>query len=78
MTRLVKLEPQAAHVNSLSPRKFFMLFRRLLIFFKINSFEKFLQEYHQSVKQFEPRTGLMFCLALSGSILFGKAISKPL
>ena len=32
----------------------------LLIFFKINFFEKFFQEYHQSVKQFESRSGLMF------------------
>ena len=31
-----------------------MSFCRLLIFFKINFFEKFFQEYHQSVKRFAP------------------------
>ena len=36
-------------VNSLPPRKMFMLFCRLLIFFKNKCFEKFFQEYHQSV-----------------------------
>ena len=35
-----------------------MLFCRLLILFKINFFEKFFQVYHQSVKQFESRSGL--------------------
>ena len=34
-----------------------MLFCRLLIFFKINFFDKFFQEYHQSVKQFGSRSG---------------------
>ena len=46
------------------PRKFFKLFFHLLIFFfKINCFEKFFWEYHQSVKQFGSRSGLMFCRA---------------
>ena len=34
-----------------------MLFCRLLIFFKINLLKKKLQEYHQNVKQFGPRSG---------------------
>ena len=33
--------------NLLPPGKFFMLFCHLLIFFKINFFEEFFQEYHQ-------------------------------
>ena len=37
--------------------KFFMLFCRLLIFFKINFFEKFFQEYHQSVKHSGSKSG---------------------
>ena len=37
-----------------------MLFCRLLIFFKINFFEKFFREY-QSVKQLESRSGPTFC-----------------
>ena len=36
---------------------------RLLIFFKINFFEKFFPEYHQSVKQFGSRSGPTFCRA---------------
>ena len=36
-------------------------FCRLLIFLKIYFFEKFFQEYNQSVKQFESRSGLRFC-----------------
>ena len=31
-------------------------------FFKINFFEKFFWEYHQSVKQFGSRSELAFCL----------------
>ena len=34
---------------------------RLLIFFKINFFEKFFQEYHLSVKQIGSRSGPTFC-----------------
>ena len=41
-------------INFLPPRKFFMLFCCLLIFFKINFFEKFFQEYNLSVKQLDP------------------------
>ena len=36
--------------------KFFMFFCHLLIFFKVSLFEKFFQEYHQSVKQFGSRS----------------------
>ena len=36
-----------------------MPFCRLLIFFKINFFEKFLQKYHLSVKQIGSRSGPM-------------------
>ena len=43
----------ALRVNSL---QFCMLISRLLFFFKINSFEKYFQEYHQSVKQFGSRS----------------------
>ena len=35
----------------------------LLIFFKINFFEKFFQEYHLSVKQIGSRSGPTFCRA---------------
>ena len=37
-----------------------MLISRLLIFFKINFFEKFSHEHHQSVKQFGSRSGRHF------------------
>ena len=47
--------------NSLSPGKFFQLFCCLLIFFKIDFFEKLFQEYDQSVKQFGSRAGQTFC-----------------
>ena len=40
-------------LNSLHAGKIFMIICRLLNFFKINFFEKFFQEYHQSVNQFE-------------------------
>ena len=46
--------------------KFACFFYRLLIFFKINFFQKFFQEYHKSVKQFESRAGPTFCRAWSG------------
>ena len=36
-----------------------MLFCRLLIFFQINLFEKFYQEYHQSAKQFRSRSEIV-------------------
>ena len=39
----------------------FHTFCRLLIFFKFNFFEKFFQEYHQSVKQFGSRSVPTFC-----------------
>ena len=48
--------PGLVFINSLPPGKFFMLFCRL-IFFKINFFEKFFQEYHLSVKQIGSRLG---------------------
>ena len=38
-----------------------MRFCRLLIFFKINIFEKFFQEFHLSVKQIGSRSGSTFC-----------------
>ena len=37
--------------------KFFVI----CFFFKLKFFEILFQEYHQSVKEFEPRSGLMFC-----------------
>ena len=40
-----------------------ILFCCLLIFFKINFFEGFFQEYHQSVQQIGSRSGLTFCQA---------------
>ena len=54
------INPHCMHEETMSscphqlfaPGKFFMLFCRLLIFFKINFFEKFFQEYHLSVKHF--------------------------
>ena len=42
---------------SLHTAFFFMLFCSLLVFFNINFFKKFFQEYHQSVKQFGSRSG---------------------
>ena len=47
--------------DSLPPGKFLCFFC-LLIFFKINFFEKFFQEYHESFKQFGYRSGMAFCL----------------
>ena len=44
-----------------------MLFWHLLIFFKLNFFEKFFQEYHHSVKQLRSRSGSTF---QTGSKLF--------
>ena len=38
-------------------------FCRLLTFYKINFFEKFFQEYNQSVKQLASRSGPTFCRA---------------
>ena len=55
---------------------FGMLFSRLLIFFKINIFDNFFQEYHQSVKQFGSRSGRTKCPAWSGSKLFAKVITR--
>ena len=50
-----------------------MVFCRLLIFFKVNFFEKFFQELYQlSVKQIGPRSDPTFCRACSGSNLFAK------
>ena len=36
---------------------------------------KFFQKYHQSVSQFESRSGPKFCRALSGSKLFANVVS---
>ena len=47
------------------------------LFFKINFFQKFIQEYDQSVKQFGQRSGLKFCRAWSWSKLFEKFICRP-
>ena len=49
---------------------------RLLIFFKINFFKIFFQEYYQSVKQFGSRSGPKKCRSWSGSKLFAKVISR--
>ena len=59
----MNLRQGCKNIKSLLPRKFFMLFCRLLIFFKLNFFEKFFQAYHQSVKQFESKSGPGFCQA---------------
>ena len=53
-----------------------ILFCRLLIFFKINIFKKFFQEYQQSVKQFGPRSGPTCRRAWPASKLFAKVISR--
>ena len=50
-------------IDSLPPGKFFHAFLLSADFFKITFFEKFFQEYHQSVKQI-------------GSNLFAKVISR--
>ena len=62
---------------SLPPGKLYMLFCPLLILFcKINFFEKFFQKYHLSVKQIGSRSGPTFCQAWSGSNLFAKAKNR--
>ena len=51
--RMVSCEVAASlksKYTKVPPRKFWYAFCRLLIFFKINFFEKFFQEYNQSVK----------------------------
>ena len=53
--------------------KYFPLFCRLLIFFQSQLFRKFFQLYHQSVKQFGSRSGLM---EQSVSKLFARVISR--
>ena len=52
----------------LSSAVFFFFLFFFFLFFQINFFEKFFQEYHQSVKQFGSRSR-------SGSKLFAKVIS---
>ena len=42
---------------------FFMIFLSSAIFFQNQLFQKILQEYNQSVKQFESRSGLALCQA---------------
>ena len=44
--------------------------------FKINIFQKFFQKYHQCVKQFWSRSGVMICQAWSGSKMFAKVNSR--
>ena len=61
---------------SFPPGKSFILFCLLLIFFKINFFQKLFQEYQLSVKQIESRSGRTFCRTWSGSKLFAKVISR--
>ena len=61
-------------INSFPPGKLFMLFCYLLIFFQIDFFEKFFQEYHLSDRQIGSRSGPAFCWACSGSNLFTKVI----
>ena len=66
-------------INSLHAEIFFHYFCWLLIFlFKINFFENFFQEYHQSVKQFKTRSGPTKILSglISGSKLFVKVIMQ--
>ena len=59
-----ELEEEDEMVNTLCLLgKFFPLFYRLLIFFEIDFFEKFFQEYHLSVKKFGSRSGPTFCQA---------------
>ena len=74
--------------NSLLPGKFFMLLCHLLIFFKINFFEKFFQEYHQNVKQFwilirpDSLSGLIWvqivCKSYQETILVGNQLKAEL
>ena len=45
-------------------------------FFSKLTFQKFIQEYDQSVKQFGSRSGPTICRAWSGSKLFAKMISR--
>ena len=61
-------------VTSLHAGKFFMLFCRLLVFFKINLFQMFFQEYHQTVNR-ERSGSVVECLTrdrgVAGSSLTG-------
>ena len=61
-------------VYSLHAGYFFIIFYCLQIYFKINIFKNFFQEYHQSVKQYGFRLGLTFGQAWSVPKLFAKVI----
>ena len=45
-----KVIMSSINVNSLPPEKYFIFFVLSANFFQIHFFEKFFQEYHQSVK----------------------------
>ena len=70
--------PQRLLFNSLHSGKFFILFCHLLIFFKINFFEKFFQEYHQSVNKLDPdqikNDDTFVILLISSCCLFSKLL----
>ena len=63
-------------VNSLHAGKFFTLFCHLLVFFKINLFQKFFQEYHQTVEQFGSRSGSSSVRPVMGPKLIAKVFSR--
>ena len=50
--------------------RFFMNFCLLLIFFKINLFEKPFQKYHQGFKRFGSRSGHTFCNPTPTSMVY--------
>ena len=51
------------HTNLCPLGNFSHFLYHLLIFFKINFLEKIFQDYDQSVKQFESRSGPTYCRA---------------
>ena len=62
--------------HTLCPLRNFYFFCCLLIFFKINFFEKFFQEYQLGVKQIGSRSCPTLCRAWSLSNLFAKVEGK--
>ena len=64
------------YIAGIFPWGIFPAFSLSADFFQNQLFEKFFQEYNQSVKQFGSRSGWTFCWAKSGSKLFAKVISR--
>ena len=73
----IQNNPACLELTLFSPWEIFHAFLSSADFFQNQFFfEKFFQEYHQSVKQIESRSGPTLCWAWSGSTLFAKVISR--